>query len=51
LGGASVKVDRQTGQIKIQKFVTIADAEAINPQQCHSQEVGAPHAGSRSGTV
>jgi CO/xanthine dehydrogenase Mo-binding subunit len=41
-GAARVKVDRQTGQIKIQKFVTIADAgKAINPQQCHSQEAGA----------
>jgi len=41
-GAAKIKVDRQTGEVKIQKFVTIADAgKAINPQQCHSQEVGA----------
>ena len=41
-GAAKVKVDRDTGQIKILKFVTIADAgKAINPQQCHSQEIGA----------
>ncbi len=41
-GGAKVKVDRETGEIKILKFVSIADAgKAINPQQCHSQEVGA----------
>jgi CO/xanthine dehydrogenase Mo-binding subunit/aerobic-type carbon monoxide dehydrogenase small subunit (CoxS/CutS family) len=41
-GAAKIKVDRATGQIKILKFVTIADAgKAINPQQCHSQEVGA----------
>jgi CO/xanthine dehydrogenase Mo-binding subunit len=41
-GAAKVKVDRDTGQIKILKFVTIADAgKAINPQQCHSQEMGA----------
>lgn len=41
-GAAKIKVDRDTGQIKILKFVTIADAgKAINPQQCHSQEVGA----------
>lgn len=41
-GGAKIKVDRETGRIKILKFVTIADAgKAINPQQCHSQEVGA----------
>ncbi|MBM4261993.1 MAG: 2Fe-2S iron-sulfur cluster binding domain-containing protein [Deltaproteobacteria bacterium] len=41
-GAAKIKVDRDTGQIKIVKFVTIADAgKAINPQQCHTQEVGA----------
>lgn len=41
-GAARIKVDRDTGQIKILKFVTIADAgKAINPQQCHTQEVGA----------
>ncbi len=41
-GAAKIKVDRDTGQIKLIKFVTIADAgKAINPQQCHSQEVGA----------
>lgn len=41
-GAAKVKVDRITGEIKIVKFVTIADAgKAINPQQCHSQEIGA----------
>jgi CO/xanthine dehydrogenase Mo-binding subunit len=41
-GAAKIKVDRETGQIKVLKFVTIADAgKAINPQQCQSQEVGA----------
>jgi CO/xanthine dehydrogenase Mo-binding subunit len=41
-GAAKIKVDRETGRIKILKFVTIADAgKAINPQQCHSQEIGA----------
>ena len=41
-GAAKVKVDRETGEIKVLKFVSIADAgKAINPQQCHSQEVGA----------
>jgi CO/xanthine dehydrogenase Mo-binding subunit/aerobic-type carbon monoxide dehydrogenase small subunit (CoxS/CutS family) len=40
-GAAKIKLDRDTGQIKILKFVTIADAgKAINPQQCHSQEAG-----------
>jgi CO/xanthine dehydrogenase Mo-binding subunit len=41
-GAAKIKVDRDTGQVRILKFVTIADAgKAINPQQCHSQEIGA----------
>lgn len=40
--GAKIKVDRDTGEIRILKFVTLADVgKAINPQQCHSQEVGA----------
>jgi CO/xanthine dehydrogenase Mo-binding subunit len=39
---AKIRVDRDTGQIKVLKFVTIADTgKAINPQQCHSQEIGA----------
>ena len=41
-GAAKIKVDRDTGQLKILKFVTIADTgKAINPQQCHTQEIGA----------
>jgi CO/xanthine dehydrogenase Mo-binding subunit/aerobic-type carbon monoxide dehydrogenase small subunit (CoxS/CutS family) len=41
-GAAKIKVDRDTGEIKILKFVSIADTgKAINPQQCHSQEIGA----------
>ena len=41
-GAAKINVDRETGRIKVLKYVTIADAgKAINPQQCHSQEVGA----------
>ena len=41
-GAAKIKVDRDTGHIKVLKFVTIADTgKAINPQQCHSQEIGA----------
>ncbi|HXG49867.1 MAG TPA: molybdopterin cofactor-binding domain-containing protein [candidate division Zixibacteria bacterium] len=41
-GAAKIRVDRDTGGIKILKFVTIADVgKAINPQQCHSQEIGA----------
>jgi CO/xanthine dehydrogenase Mo-binding subunit/aerobic-type carbon monoxide dehydrogenase small subunit (CoxS/CutS family) len=41
-GGAKIKVDRETGQVKLLKLVTIADAgKAINPRQCHIQEAGA----------
>lgn len=41
-GAAKIKVDRETGRVKVLKFVTIADVgTAINPQQCHSQEIGA----------
>lgn len=41
-GAAKVRVDRETGEVKIVKFVTAADAgKAINPQQCLTQEKGA----------
>jgi CO/xanthine dehydrogenase Mo-binding subunit len=41
-GAAKVRVDRETGELKVLKFVSIADAgKAINPQQCHTQERGA----------
>lgn len=40
--GAKVRVDRQTGQVKLLKYVSIADAgKALNPQQCVTQEKGA----------
>lgn len=40
--GAHVRVDRDTGEINIEKLVSIADAgKAINPQQCDTQEKGA----------
>lgn len=41
-GAAKVRVDRETGEVKVLKFVSIADAgKAINPQQCATQEKGA----------
>jgi len=41
-GAAKVHVDRETGEVRVLKYVSIADAgKAINPQQCHTQEQGA----------
>ncbi len=41
-GAAKVHVDRDTGEVRVLKYVSIADAgKAINPQQCHTQEQGA----------
>lgn len=41
-GAARVRVDRDTGEVRVLKYVSIADAgKAINPQQCHTQEQGA----------
>ncbi len=41
-GAAKVHVDRDTGEVKVLKYVSIADAgKAINPQVCHTQEQGA----------
>ena len=41
-GAAKVRVDRETGEVRVLKYVSIADAgKAINPQQCHTQEQGA----------
>jgi CO/xanthine dehydrogenase Mo-binding subunit len=40
--GAKVKVDRETGEIRVLSLVTAADAgKAINPAQCETQEKGA----------
>jgi CO/xanthine dehydrogenase Mo-binding subunit len=42
MGGASVDVDTDTGEIKIERYVTVADAgKAINPLQAEGQDEGA----------
>jgi CO/xanthine dehydrogenase Mo-binding subunit len=42
LGGADVEVDTETGEIKLEKFVSLADVgKAINPPQCQGQDEGA----------
>ena len=41
-GGAEVKVDRDTGEIKVLKYVSVADVgRAIHPIQCEGQDQGA----------
>jgi CO/xanthine dehydrogenase Mo-binding subunit len=40
-GGAEVEVDRQTGEIRVHKYVSAADVgRAINPVQCEGQDEG-----------
>ncbi len=40
-GAAKVRVDRETGAVRVLKYVSIADAgKAINSRQCHIQEQG-----------
>lgn len=42
IGAAEVEVDEATGQIRIVRYVSVADAgKAINPQQVESQDEGA----------
>ncbi|HEY5543390.1 MAG TPA: xanthine dehydrogenase family protein molybdopterin-binding subunit [Candidatus Binatia bacterium] len=42
MGGASVDVDTETGEIKIERYVTVADVgKAINPLQAEGQDEGA----------
>ncbi|MBI2090396.1 MAG: molybdopterin-dependent oxidoreductase [Deltaproteobacteria bacterium] len=42
LGGADVEVDVETGEIKLNRFVGLADVgKAINPPQCEGQDEGA----------
>jgi CO/xanthine dehydrogenase Mo-binding subunit len=42
MGAASVKVDVETGEVKLQRYITIADVgKAINPGQAEGQDEGA----------
>ena len=42
MGGAEMVVDRETGAIKIEKYITVADVgKAINPLQAEGQDEGA----------
>jgi CO/xanthine dehydrogenase Mo-binding subunit len=42
MGGVDLEVDMETGSIKLNKFVSVADVgKAINPQQCEGQDEGA----------
>jgi CO/xanthine dehydrogenase Mo-binding subunit len=42
MGGAEVAVDLETGEIKLDRYVTVADVgKAINPQQAEGQDEGA----------
>lgn len=42
MGGAEIKVDLETGEISLEKYVTVADVgTAINPQQAEGQDEGA----------
>jgi CO/xanthine dehydrogenase Mo-binding subunit len=42
MGGAEIKVDFDTGEIHVEKYVTVADVgTAINPQQAEGQDEGA----------
>ncbi|MGZ8499808.1 MAG: xanthine dehydrogenase family protein molybdopterin-binding subunit [Candidatus Binatia bacterium] len=42
MGGAAISLDRETGAIKLEKYVTVADVgRAINPVQAEGQDEGA----------
>jgi len=42
IGGVEVEVDRETGAIKLKKYVTAADVgKALHPVQCEGQDEGA----------
>jgi CO/xanthine dehydrogenase Mo-binding subunit len=42
MGGVDLEVDVETGSIKLNKFVSVADVgKAINPRQCEGQDEGA----------
>lgn len=42
MGGAEISLDRETGAIKLEKYVTVADVgKALNPVQAEGQDEGA----------
>jgi CO/xanthine dehydrogenase Mo-binding subunit len=42
MGGAEIKLDHETGEIRLEKYMTVADVgTAINPQQAEGQDEGA----------
>ena len=42
MGAAEISVDEETGAIKVEKYVTVADVgKALNPQQAEGQDEGA----------
>ena len=42
MGAAEVDIDRETGQVKLKKFISVADVgKAIHPEHCVAQEEGA----------
>ncbi|MBI3078184.1 MAG: xanthine dehydrogenase family protein [Deltaproteobacteria bacterium] len=42
MGGADVEVDPETGEVRLRRYVTLADVgKAINPAQCEGQDEGA----------
>lgn len=42
MGAAEVEVDRETGEIKVARYVSVADVgQAINPRECEAQDEGA----------
>jgi CO/xanthine dehydrogenase Mo-binding subunit len=42
MGAAEVTVDHETGQVKLKKFISVADVgKAIHPEHCVAQEEGA----------
>ncbi len=42
MGGADVAIDPETGEIRVKRYVSIADVgKAINPLQCVAQDEGA----------
>jgi CO/xanthine dehydrogenase Mo-binding subunit len=41
MGAAEIVVDPETGEVKVTRFVSVADVgRAVNPAQCHAQEEG-----------